>query len=313
MAFYKLMALDLDGTLLDDSGVIPEVHLRAIARAQRVGVQIALCSGRNLADACQFNEKLESPADWLITSNGADIRSLKTGKGILHRGLNSACLTSILQICAQFSTDPTLYTNYDMYYGDEFKRFAEDLQARGFIADFLALENYHYISTPEGWKDILKPKISGATKSLLYHRDPTVMDRQSDGLTKSILYHHDPAVVDQMMISLAETDLFELAPSSMYGGQMKNVEVNRKGVHKGAALAKLADHLGFGMAHVLALGDSDNDASMLRMAGLGIAMKNASAEIKELADVVTDANTDGGVAQAIEKYILDDANGSEPE
>ena len=105
-----------------------------------------------------------------------------------------------------------------------------------------------------------------------------------------------------MIGALDATGRFELAPSIMYGGELKNVEINHKGVHKGYALEKLAKHLGFDMDAVMAIGDSDNDLAMLRMAGLGVAMANAEPHIRAAADAVT---ADNGVADAIGRYILE--------
>ncbi|HIX10832.1 MAG TPA: HAD hydrolase family protein, partial [Candidatus Agathobaculum pullistercoris] len=121
----------------------------------------------------------------------------------------------------------------------------------------------------------------------------------------AILHDLNPKAVDRMMQTLEQTGLFELAPSVMYGGALKNVEINCKGVHKGQGLAQLAVQLGIGMDEVMAIGDSDNDLTMLRMAGLGVAMANAAPHIRDAADVCTGSNAEDGVAQAVERYILE--------
>ena len=90
----------------------------------------------------------------------------------------------------------------------------------------------------------------------------------------------------------------------MYGGELRNVEVNRVGVHKGRGLEWLAHHLGCTLANVIAIGDSENDLTMLQMAGLGVAMANSEPCIREAADVITGSNTESGVAQAIYRHIL---------
>ena len=90
----------------------------------------------------------------------------------------------------------------------------------------------------------------------------------------------------------------------MYGGELKNVEINRKGVHKGRALQQLAEHLGLGMDEVMAIGDSDNDLTMLQMAGLGVAMANAAPNVRDIADAVTLDNASNGVAAAVKQYIF---------
>ena len=76
-------------------------------------------------------------------------------------------------------------------------------------------------------------------------------------------------------------------------------------MHKGGALERLAKHLGFGMDAVMAIGDSDNDLTMLQMAGLGVAMANAAPNIRAAADAVTLDNTSNGVAAAVKQFILE--------
>lgn len=124
------------------------------------------------------------------------------------------------------------------------------------------------------------------------------------GALKAILHASDPALVDRMYNQLAQDARFEAAPSVMFGGQLKNIEVNRRGVSKGRALEALAARLGCGLQNVMAVGDSDNDLSMLRMAGLGVAMGNAPEHIRAAADAVTADNKADGAARAIEKWLL---------
>lgn len=286
MPKYKLIALDLDGTLLNNRGKITAVTADAVLRAQRAGVTVALCTGRNLTDARVFSNTLPSPADWAVTANGADVRPMAGGDAVFSDGLNDALCQEILKICTCFDSDPCFYTNNGMYYGEEFRKFVFALHRRGVQADFLEIESYHYVENAQEWEQVL---------------------RQEHGcITKAILHHEEPKVVDCITDALRQTGLFELAPSAMFGGQLKNVEVNRRGVSKGRALEVLAAHIGCGMEQVLAIGDSDNDLSMLRLAGVGVAMANADPHIRNAVDAVTAANTEDGVARAIERYILEE-------
>ena len=83
-----------------------------------------------------------------------------------------------------------------------------------------------------------------------------------------------------------------------------NLEINAPGVTKGSALLALAEHLGLARSQLMAMGDSGNDLAMLQAAGLGIAMGNATEEVKAAADAVSTDNNHDGVAVAIEKYVL---------
>ena len=101
---------------------------------------------------------------------------------------------------------------------------------------------------------------------------------------------------------------YQIYPLGFCGAPFHNdgVEVNRMGVHKGRGLEWLAHHLGCTLANVIAIGDSENDLTMLQMAGLGVAMANSEPCIREAADVITGSNTENGVAQAIYRHILGD-------
>ena len=283
---YRLLAIDLDGTLLDGKSQVPPENARAIRQAQLCGAQVALCTGRNYLDASWYSEQLLAPADWAVTANGADVRPLPEGEPVLFAGLDDAALDALLAICAAYGTDPCLYTATHMYHGWEFEKFVRTLRET-FGHDIFGgqrRENLVFVENESAWRAVLQ--------------------RERGRIAKAILYHGEPAVVDRITAALDETGLFETAPSVMYGGALKNVEVNSRGVHKGQGLAALAERVGCGMDGVLALGDSDNDLTMLRMAGLGVAMENASPAVRAAADAVTASNLSCGVARAIEQYML---------
>lgn len=248
-------------------------------------MQLALCTGRGLSDAKLFSDALHMPADWLITANGADVRAAHRKDAVHHAPLDDVMCDDILAICAQHGSDPCFYTNAGMYYGEAFRAFIGELKRRGHPAAFSEIRSYRYVE-PGAWRAVLA--------------------QERGQINKAIVYHQAPAVVDRIGASLCAAGLYELAPSVMFGGQLKNIEVNRKGVHKGAALCALARHLGCDMAQVMAIGDSDNDLKMLQVAGLGIAMENASAPVKAVAAAQTGSNDACGVAQAVKHYILAD-------
>lgn len=285
MSKIKLLALDLDGTLLGPDSRVSRENARAVHLAQQKGVQIVLCTGRNMTEVRAFNAQLDAPVDWAVIANGAAVQRFADGAQITFDGLDREMYAVVRKLCAQFGVDPCLYTADKLYYGREFLRFLEELRRRGHVALDETAEGYEFVPDEAQWE--------------------IVAAREDGHVLKAILHHLDPMVVDRMMQALDNTGLFELTPSIMYGGQLKNVEINRKGVHKGGALEKLAAHLGYGMDAVMAVGDSDNDLSMLRMAGLGVAMANAQPNIRAAADVVTTDNASDGVAVAIRQYILE--------
>lgn len=278
----RILALDLDGTLLTDHNYISEACREAVQAARRKGIQAVICTGRNAADSIQFSE-MAGGMDWIVTCNGAEVRPISGGESIFTDPLGKTLDKVLLETCVRFGIDPCFYRSDGVYYGREFERFVESCEARGLEFNFA--ERKHYYRIPDdGWNDFVE---QNHTKIL-----------------KAILHAGDPALIDRICEVLAEDGRFELAPSVMFGGLLKNVEVNRKGVSKGCALAVLAEHLGCTMENVMAIGDSDNDLSMLRMAGLGVAMGNAPAYVKQQARAVTEDNLVDGVACAIDEYLL---------
>lgn len=285
MSEIKLLALDLDGTLLDSSSRVTQENARAVRLAQQAGVQVVLCTGRNLTETRVFNAQLDASADWAVITNGAAVMRFSDGAQITYDGLDSAMCASVRAICAEFGLDMCLYTADRLYYGRDFLRFLGELRRRGSVALDEAAEGYEFVPSKAGWDEVLA--------------------REDGRVVKAILHHLDPKEIDKIMQALEETGLFELTPSIMYGGELKNVEINRKGVHKGGALKRLAAHLGFDMDAVMAIGDSDNDLTMLQMAGLGVAMENAAPNIRAAADAVTLDHTSNGVAAAVKHFILE--------
>lgn len=280
----RLLALDLDGTLLDPHSRVSPAAARAVRDAQRAGVQVALCSGRNAADARRFSSQLLAPAEWAVTCNGADVRALPDSAPLLSAGLSEALCHAILDACARLHTDPCLYTAEAVYYGREFERFVQRLRQSGRDIAFEGVESYHPVYSLDAWREVIV--------------------RERGHIAKAILDHDNPQIVDNLADILARDGRFELAPSVMFGGTLKNVEVNAAGVHKGRALAVLAAHLGVTPDQVMAVGDSDNDLSMLRFAGVSVAMGNAPAHVRRAAVHVTASNAEDGAARAIKRWIL---------
>ena len=282
MTNIRLLALDLDGTLLGADSRVPQENARAVRLAQEAGVQVALCTGRNHTEVLTFNSQLEQSADWAVIANGAAVVDLHSGAVTPVGGLNREDCALVRQLSQSFGVDACFYTADTFYYGHAFLAFLREARRRGRISLDETAKGYVFVPDSQGWDAVLR--------------------REKGNVVKAILHHLDPAVVDEMTAALKKTGRFELSPSVMYGGALKNVELNRRGVHKGAALEKLCAALGISMEAVMAMGDSDNDRTMVELSGLGVAMGNAQPSLMAVADAVTGANTDCGVAQAIRQY-----------
>mgnify|MGYP000034846670 FL=1 len=282
---YKILALDLDGTLLNERSRISPRDAQAVRRAQESGVQIVLCTGRNVREVRAFSEQLLAPPDWLVTSSGAAVQRPDDSEPQFFSGLSHTMCEDILALCEDFDTDPCFYTTQSLYYGRAFRSLLRRMEQNGRVIMDETADGYFYIDSREEWEKVLETEPFPFAKAILY---PS----------------HD--ISDLLVFRLTEMGHFELAPSVMFGGELHNIEINRRGVNKGQSLRWLAKTLGLTMENVVAIGDSDNDLTMLRAAGLGIAMGNAAQNIRLTADAVTAANAECGVAQAIETYILEE-------
>lgn len=272
----KLIGLDLDGTLLGADSLVHDRERRTLQRARQAGIAVALSTGRSIADAAP-HAKAAGGVDWIITENGARITS-SSGKTIYRHALTVHHVELLLALCEKHHVEPSFYGESCIWYGAECRAFFDEImRIRGGTLP-IDMHHFRYVETREQWHMLT---------------DKTAF--------KAIVYG-DAHDLDAWLYDVRAAGEFEAEPSVFCG--MKNIEINAKGTDKGTALLYLAQHLGLTHKQVMACGDSDNDRTMLQAAGLGVAMGNASAHIRALADATTDTNENHGVSHAIERYVL---------
>ncbi|MBV7437149.1 sugar-phosphatase [Aeromonas sp. sif2416] len=266
---YKLIALDMDGTLLNPQGQItPRTHA-AIAAARARGVTVVLTSGRPLEgmSAYLIELGLTGPDDYVICYNGALVQQVAD-----HRILRSQLLTGA------------------------------DARAIAHLADELGV-NIHGFSVRQG---LISPRVSTYTEheSRLVDMPINLVDFATlpldEQIMKVMMIDEEPLL--SRAISQLPAELYQrytVVRSSPYFLEFMNKQSN-----KGTGVAALAEHLGLSAAQVIAVGDAGNDRHMIEYAGLGVAMGNATDEIKGLAQHATARNDDEGVAKVIEQFIL---------
>lgn len=103
---YKILALDLDGTLLNEKNQVSPRDTQAVRRAQERGVQIVLCTGRNVREVRAFSDQLLAPPDWLVTSSGAAVQRPQDAEPQFFSSLSLTHCEDILALCEEFETDP---------------------------------------------------------------------------------------------------------------------------------------------------------------------------------------------------------------
>jgi Cof subfamily protein (haloacid dehalogenase superfamily) len=266
----KLIALDLDGTIVREDQTISAEDRNAIARARRAGVTVVIATGRIYPTAVQWISDLNITAP-VICSNGADIR--EGGATVAGTPIPKEQLEKAYHMAEKygaqrfiFSGDHIYCTN-DVYHKTLFEKWGLEKVKNGLV---------RYCGN---FDDLMKTAGENAIKLLVCTADESRQPEILAGLK----------ALSGVDVVLGETLHFELTA---------------KGVHKGAALKTLAQKLSVNMENIMAIGDSMNDFEMIRGAGLGVAMGNAMPELLKVADAVTLPIPENGVAHAIGKYVF---------
>jgi Cof subfamily protein (haloacid dehalogenase superfamily) len=261
----QLIISDLDGTLIGDAFTFSPRVRQAVRRAQERGIVLTVATGRGYPSAVGFARELEITAP-LICYQGAQIRALD-GALLYEATLSRRFLPEVMAFCRQRGCELSVYA------GDEIYQTTELYDAGYYDRWF----------------------------SLPYHRVDDLLSALPGDPVKYIAVAPDEATADQL-----EEELKALAAGryQVMRSHAWFVEGLGAGVSKGEAASRLAARLGIARENVMAIGDSGNDALLVEWAGLGVAVGNASDEVKAVADVIAPAQVEDGAAWAIECHAL---------
>lgn len=272
---YRLIAFDLDGTLLDSEKRIPAENIAALRRAAEKGAYIVPATGRILGGIPEELSALPF-IRYYVCINGAAVMDAQTGEALYRAEI---ALDTALRFYEYMDTLPVIYDCYQdgrgwmtrgMY--DRAEKFMPD---KGILRLIKSLR----VPVPE-----LKAHLAA----------------KGETLEKMQVYFNDMELRARMLKELPGSFPELLFSSSV----SNNIEVNSAAAGKANGLRALCRHLGVDMAQTVAFGDGTNDTDMLRAAGLGVAMANAMEDVRNAADYITLSNNDAGVAAAIEKFVL---------
>lgn len=288
---YKLIAIDIDGTLLNSHGEVTEKNKQAIQKALNKNIDIVLASGRMPKAILPIANEINSNK-YLISGNGASIYDIQKEKVIYNNYMNKEKVLKIIDICEKNSMFYNVYTNNNiltkslnyniLYYYNENKRNPEDRKININI-----IENMHdYIEKYDG-DDILKITICDSDKTIF------------NGIINKLKAFKDIDVleVEHMSRKIIKHGTEEFEISYFY------TEISNKNVNKWTAIKELMKMLEITKEEVIAIGDNINDKEMILNAGIGVITENGSPDMKKIADLVVSNNDESGVAEAIEKYI----------
>ena len=266
MARYRILSVDLDGTLLTSDKRLTPRCIGAVGRARDAGVQVIICTARPPRSAMPFYKELGLDTE-LIAYNGAMVTRPRTGEVLFHHCITAAEAQTLLDVT--LAVDAELIITFE-----KADRWYADPRGANIITDTAAA----------GWRpDVICPLsdcVATPVTKMLVSKDA------------DSLWRLEAALADQLPhLSVTKCDDYLL-------------QIAAEGVAKENALGEVIARHGLRAGDLAAIGDAPNDVGMLLFAGLGVAVDNADAAAKAAADVVVASNDEDGVAEAIERYVL---------
>lgn len=269
----RMIALDLDGTLLNSNKELSIGNLAALEQAARSGIEVVPTTGRFFGGMPEVIRNLPF-IHYAITINGAEVADLRTGEVIYRAELPWEQAVDLMSL---FDEYPVIY---DCYQGNAaFMTATQKELVNTVVASPHYRKMIHELRQPvPELKTFLTQRKQGVQKVQFFTDHPDVRLNMMKQL---------PLMFDNLCVSSSVSD---------------NVEINQIHANKGEALLALAAHLKFTSEQTMAFGDGLNDLSMLKAAGIGVAMGNACLEAKKLADWIAPSCDEDGVASGILKF-----------
>lgn len=269
---YKIIALDVDGTLVNSERVLTDSVREALLTAQRdYGMRVILASGRPLTGLRRIAEELELArySGYLLPYNGGQTFNARAlSVPYAEESLPPEIVPDLAAFAAEHGATIITYSDSEI-----FNENFDNVYVQKEIG-LTTLKPHQVVNFALEVPQRLPKCIIAGDPELLARLQPLVQERFG-----------------------AQVDAFCSAPYFL--------EVVPKGVNKGMALSKLLQRLDYDRSELIAVGDSFNDLEMIQLAGLGVAMGNAREEIKSCADYVTKSHDEDGVAHLLKKYVFD--------
>lgn len=267
---YKLVALDLDGTLLDEDKKISNENFKAIQMARKKGVKVVLATGRPLNGITRYLKELNllTDDDYAVAFNGAVVQNTKTGKVISKNLLGLSDLKYLYDLSKKLSVNIHIST------------LTSCITPK--VNEYSELE-CRINNIPMEITDFNRIDDSTTIVKIMFIDKEPILSKVIEKLPKEVY------------------DKYTVVRSAPFFLEFINKKVN-----KGFGVELLAKNLGIKQEEVICMGDAGNDIHMVEYAGLGVAMGNAFPELKEIANYVTKTNEEHGVAHVINKFILKD-------
>ncbi|MGN0614397.1 MAG: Cof-type HAD-IIB family hydrolase [Porcipelethomonas sp.] len=270
----KLIALDLDGTIMSNAENLSEKCVEAINEADKNGITVAVCTGRMMGEIPDSVKEIEG-ISYFITSNGSSVIN-RNGNTIYSNTIETDTADKTLDILGDYSCLIDLY-----------------IDGEGYMQQSDA-EKLDYYNVNDGFDSVIKSSRNMLKDIREYYNE------QKPRLEKINLFFADKRERSEAIYRIGQLDP---APEIAYSMEY-NLEITSSTCCKGQGLQFLSRMINADMSEVMAIGDSNNDISMLKLAGVSVAMGNAPENVRSNAAYVTDTCINDGAAKAIEKYAL---------
>lgn len=287
---YKLIAIDLDGTLFDSYGKVSNKNREAIKYAINKGIEVVLTSGREPQSVKQTSLNL-GIQNYLIAGNGASIYSIEENKSIFASYLEKNKVLDIIQMCKKNSIFVNIYTN------------------RGIITERLEY-NVKVFNSENNYKTIQKRTSIEIVKNIYEYINEHELE-----ILKIIICDDNKIVFNNIIKKIKKIsginvlDIEHMSKKRIKAGTQEiNVEyfyteITKEKTDKWNALKFLIEKLQIKPEEVICVGDNLNDRQMIENAGLGISMENSALAVLKIGDYITSDNNSDGVAKAIYKFL----------
>lgn len=289
---YKLVAIDLDGTMLNSYGIVTDYTKEIIQKVQEKGVEVIIASGRPIDSIKTIAKEIKSEK-FFISGNGAILYDIKKDEIIYENTLKKSKILDIIKICEENSIYYNIYTE-------------KEILAKSLNYNVL----YYY-------KENLTKEEESKTHINIVENIYDYISNRNEKVIKITICDENKTIFNSIMKKLKEIEEIEVLEVSHMSRKMIRqgteevpieyfyTEISAKNVDKWNAIEILAEKMKIEKEQIIAIGDNDNDKKMIENAGMGVAMKESAPEITKNAKFVTLSNNEDGVAKALKQLILD--------
>lgn len=270
---YKLIACDLDETLLDDHKTVSLTNQQAINKATSMGIKFVPTTGRGFTSVQKTLQEIglvNQPNQYVISFNGGIVTENAGNKILACEGISFEQANTVFNIGLQHDVFMHIYS----------------------------VENNYMYNFPNSEKQYLRGRIDNYGEL----QEPSLDSLKNEHLVKIIFGSLDFSLLQRIEREIPDAIKSQYAISF---SSNRYLEFNQKGVTKGEGIALLTQKLGITLSETIAIGDNNNDLPMLRKAGFAVAVQNATDEVKREADYICQAtNNESAIAEVIDKFIL---------